>query len=110
MPADSVDEYLADGRPITVEEVSPRELRGRVLVAGDDGVPIRDEQGLEVELEDGEGVYLRKLVDYDVLLNEFYRLRSKWVDYYEAATRDRQYMESAVASTRSSRSASSASA
>ncbi len=71
LPKDSLPEYDKDGKD---------------AVAGEDPHRV-----------DGKGKYVRLLRDYDAIFKYYYLQRALYADLYEAADRDRQYMEETLA-------------
>ena len=72
LPEESVAEYLKDGQPAEADDPPERLAK------------------------DGK-TYVRRLRDYEVLFREYHRQRSITVDLVEATTRDKQYIEAALA-------------
>ncbi len=95
-PKATVAEYLADGQITTKEEVERQGLSGKVLMVDEAGQPVLDAQGLETEVQQGKGKYVRQLRDYDVLFSELIRLRSNTLDKIAATDQDKSYLERAV--------------
>ena len=96
LPAGSAAEYLADGQLITTEEVETKGLQGKVVAVDENGVVVRGKDGLNEEVENGKGEYVRPLHDYEVLFREYHRQEVERGDLFAARTRDRQSVEAAV--------------
>ncbi len=101
------EDYLYDGQIITKKEAEQKGLSGRVVIvdAADKPKPVRDEQGLYTEVEDGKGMFIRTPRDYEVLFDEEYRIRSMTSDRIRVAQRDLQFLQDSLADSRLQRQA-----
>ena len=96
LPAATVEEYLSDGQRMTTDEVARQGLQGEVLSVDANGELVRDARQVPVQVEDGEGKYVRKLRDYEVLFNTYHAQWSELTDLLEASARDKAYIEAAL--------------
>jgi len=81
---ESVEPYIKNGKP-----AQPDDPENVVI----DDVVVQ-------KYRDAQGNYLRPLKDYEVLFREQHRQYSRLVDLIEAAKRDKQYVETALADAR----------
>ncbi len=103
----TVEDYINDRQIITKEVAETLGLNGKVVMVdeGTEPKPIRDEQGLYTEVEDGKGMFLRTPRDYEVLFDEEHRIRSMTVDRIRVAQRDLQFLQESLADSRLQRQA-----
>lgn len=129
LPADVVNDYAKDEKPLAAEDADALRLPGKMLAvdeAGnalyvdDNGDPVRvvvrqggkavfvDKRDQELppekvsqkKVDKGQGKYVRSLRDYEILFRTYHVQRSVLVDMTEATTRDLQYTQAALAGAR----------
>lgn len=100
----SVNDYLYHGQIIMKEEAERLGLDGKVVMVDENGKPVLEEagdkEGLYKEVEDGKGMFIRTLRDYEVLFDEEHRIRAMTADRIQIAKRDLQFLEGALADSR----------
>lgn len=99
-PESSFAEYSKDGKVMLKQDAEQMGLRGKVLLVDENGNIIRNEQGVETEVTDGKGMYVRQLRDYSTLFSEMRRLRSNTQARIEIANRDKQFLDESLADAR----------
>lgn len=129
LPQGSVAKYLKDGQTVTTDDMEELGLPGKVVAVDENGEIIyEDENGeavklvasgdgsarfvdgsgrevdmkevSEKEVTDGTGRYIRPLRDYQILFENFHLQQSLLIDQIEAAKRDNDYIDRAVADAR----------
>ena len=93
----TVGDYLYDGKIITKEQAKSENLHGVVVMVDEAGKPIKNEDGLYTEVQDGKGMFIRTLRDYETFFDEGHRIRATLIDRILVAKRDRQFLEAAKA-------------
>ncbi len=91
----TVADYLYDGKIITKEQAKSENLHGLVVMVDEAGKPIKDENGLYKEVQDGKGLFIRTLRDYEAFFDEGHRIRATLIDRLRVAERDRQFLDAA---------------
>ncbi len=92
-PEATVEQYVKDGQPATWEKIDEWGIDGYLADAG--GKPLLDENGERVE--GSEGVYHRKLRDYEVLFKHYHTRHVVLTDLIESTKRDKQFVDAALA-------------
>ena len=93
----TVGDYLYDGKIITKEQAKSENLHGVVVMVDEAGKPIKNEDGLYTEVQEGKGMFIRTLRDYETYFDEGHRIRATLIDRIRVAQRDRQFLEAAKA-------------
>ena len=101
----TINDYLYDGQIITKQEAETMDLNGKVVMVDEAGSPVRNEEGLYTAVEDGKGMFIRTLRDYEILFDEEHRIRSMIVDRIRAAQRDLQFLKESLDDSRLQRQA-----
>lgn len=99
-PESSAAEYSNDGGIMLKQEAEKLGLHGKVLAVDANGNIVRNEQGVETEVADGKGKYVRQLRDYKTLFDDLRRLRSNFQARIEIAKRDKQFLDDSLAEAR----------
>ena len=86
LPEASLAEYVKDGQKAAVDDLQQWGVRGKVV----------DENGEEVK-GNIQGIYVRPLRDYEVLFKAYHLQNTVLFDLFEATTRDKQYIDAALA-------------
>ena len=99
-PDGTQEEYVKDGQSMSTDDVGQLGLEGKVVIPQRTKVSVDGEE-VEVEvdapIEQGSGKYVRQLRDYDLLFGVYHGQRSMALDETQAATRDLQYLQNALA-------------
>jgi len=96
LPESSVKDYIQDGQPATWADVAEWGVQGDVV--DEEGKPLVDAEGQPIE--GVQGVFRRLLRDYELIFQDYIARRVEYVDLFASATRDKQYIETALADAR----------
>ncbi len=92
LPAESVAEFLLDGKLTTVEDVKSQGLRGKVYAVDPQGNLLL-ENGQPMEVETGKGIFVRQLRDYETLFRIADVETVQMIDRLAVANRNKQYLK-----------------
>jgi len=104
-PESCVAEYIHDGKMMLKSDAEQAgfngaPLSGNVIMVDEAQQPVFDDQGIETLVEDGNGMFVRRLRDYEILFDEFHRLRAEAEARMKVAERDKQFMDDSKADAR----------
>jgi len=96
LPESSIQDYIKHGEPATWADVAEWDVQGKVV--DEQGKPLTDADGQPIE--GVQGTFERLLRDYAQIFQNSVARRVEYVDLIAAATRDKQYIETALADAR----------